>query len=270
MTKMIGGYASQGTPVGVLLADTLTPRIIGDVGNGFSFDFPVRYQVVPEMRSFRRETADGKLREAVVKAARQLAEEGGCLVIAAGSSMFSAFQKDISAAVSVPVMTDPLFMASFLSQIIQPDKKIGILTLDARLLSPGDCAGYGLEEDRIVIKGMEDRPVFMEAFSGQTISFDLEDIEKEAVTAAEELCLAHPEIGAILCESSVFSPFAAAINRRVCLPVFDTVNYINWAASGVLRGLTSPFKNRLDGGTAATPPAWGVKPEHLKGGRIKL
>ena len=269
MTKMIGGYASQGTPVGILLADTLTPKIIGDVGNGFSFDFPVRYQVVPEIRSFRREPAREKLRDTVVKAAKLLAEEGGCQLITAGSSFFSAFQEDISAAVSVPVMTDTLFIASFLSQIIQPDKRIGILTLDARLLSPQDCSGYGLEEDRIVIKGMEDRPAFMEAFSGQTISFDLEKIAKDAITAAEELCLTHPEIGAILCESSVFSPFAPAINRKVCLPVFDTVTYINWAASGILRGLTSPFKNRLDGGTAAVPPAWGLRKEYLEKGQVK-
>lgn len=258
---MTGGYASQGTPIGILLADTIAPRVIGDAGNGFSFDFPVRYAVVPEVRSFHREEGREDVREAVLAAARELVFRGGCQAVAAGSSAFAVYQKEIAEAVKVPVLTDTLFMASFAAQMIQPQKKVAILTLNTAFLSTRDCAGYGLDEDRIVIRGMEDQSAFSAAFSGDRDSYDFEALQQEVNQVVRLLCLDEPKIGAILCENSVLSPFAPEINRLTGLPVFDTVNYINWAASGILRGLTSPFKNRLDGGTTRIPPAWGRRPE---------
>ena len=32
--------------LGVLMLDTRFPRVVGDIGNPLTFDFPVRYEVV--------------------------------------------------------------------------------------------------------------------------------------------------------------------------------------------------------------------------------
>ena len=264
MTIMRGGYASQGTPVGILTADTVTPRIIGDAGNAFSFEFPVRYGVVRELNTFDRTAPDAAVREAVVVAAKELVEKGGCLMIAAASSCFAAYQQDIAKATGVPVLTDTLVTASFTGIILQPDKKIAILTTDSRKLSAEDCAGFGLDAERVIVCGMEDSPAFVSAFSGTEAAYDYETVRDAILSRVKTLCLGHPEIGAIICENCAFSPFAPEINKLVCKPVFDPVNIINWAASGVLRGMTSPFKSRLDGGTTAVPPSWGRRPEHLR------
>lgn len=40
------GAATDGATIGIIMLDTVFPRIPGDIGNADTFDFPVRYQVV--------------------------------------------------------------------------------------------------------------------------------------------------------------------------------------------------------------------------------
>lgn len=44
--SMRGGYTHYGQEIGILMLDTVFPRIIGDIGNARTFDFPVCYKVV--------------------------------------------------------------------------------------------------------------------------------------------------------------------------------------------------------------------------------
>lgn len=250
MTIMYGGYASQGTPIGILLADTVTPRIVGDVGNAFSFDFPVRYQVVDN-------SAGGSAPLADILAAARTLEALGCRAITAGSDAFAPYQAELNAAVRIPVFASPLIQAAFLGQILPPQKTIGVLTRNAAAFDPAACLGWGLAEDRILVCGMEDSPAFDAAFSGGADRYDYEAVAAEAVNAAEAFAAANPSLGALLCESVCFSPFAAAIARATGLPVYDVVTLTHLVASGILRGMTAPFHNHLDGGTTAVPPSWG-------------
>ena len=45
MTTLYGGTPSQGVPIGILMVDSVLPRIPGDIGNGFTYDFPVRFHL---------------------------------------------------------------------------------------------------------------------------------------------------------------------------------------------------------------------------------
>ena len=44
--RVQGGQNLYGFTVGILMLDTQFPRIVGDMGNALTFDFPVRYHRV--------------------------------------------------------------------------------------------------------------------------------------------------------------------------------------------------------------------------------
>lgn len=272
MTIMRGGTPSQGTPIGILMADTTSPHIVGDVGNGFTYDFPVRFCTVKGATAQRIAARDPGLLAPCLDAALQL-EADGCQAVTCGCSAFAAFQGQLSARLQIPVFASSLIQASFAAQIIQPTKKVGILTDDSARLRPSDCAGYGLTEDRIVIQGLENSPAFYPAFWGGQDCFDYEAVEADVLHAAQALSAGTPELGAIICEGTAFAPFAPMVGRLTGLPVFDIVTLIHLVASGILRGMTSPFKNRLNGGVTSTPPQWGYQirndlPVQGEGGRL--
>lgn len=259
MTIMRGGSASQGTPIGILMADTLPPHIIGDVGNGFTYEFPVRFLTVRDATALRCAQRDAALEKRCVEAAQHL-EQDGCQAVACGNSAFAMFESALSAAVHIPVISSALLQAPFAAQVISLSKKIAVLT-DNPLLRPADCTGYGLTEDHVVIGHMAEHGAFYQAFWGEHDHYIYEDVKADVLNAICALVHENPNIGVIICEGASFTPFSADICRTTGLPVFDLVTLIRLVASGILRGMTDPFKNRLNGGVTSVPPAWGQRPQ---------
>src|SRR5690625_809897 len=103
--KARGGLNFYGQCVGILMMDTEIPRIIGDVGNAHTYDFPVRFHVV------KGATADRVILEKdrnqltpMIEGAKKLEAEG-CSIISTSCGFLTYFQKDIADAVNVPVVT---------------------------------------------------------------------------------------------------------------------------------------------------------------------
>ncbi len=71
-----GGRAFYGQPIGVLMADAVVPRLPGDIGNAFTFEFPVRYRVVPGATWDRFASADPTLLAPFLAGAKELEAEG--------------------------------------------------------------------------------------------------------------------------------------------------------------------------------------------------
>ena len=46
MNVVHGGYNLYGCKLGVIMLETNFPRIIGDIGNAQTWDFPVLYKIV--------------------------------------------------------------------------------------------------------------------------------------------------------------------------------------------------------------------------------
>jgi Asp/Glu/hydantoin racemase len=247
MTTLYGGTPSQGVPIGILMVDSVLPRIPGDVGNGFTYDFPVRFHTVKGARAIRIvEDSDPALLQPFIDGARALEAEG-CQAITTCCGFLIAFQRQMQAAVNIPVFTSGLLQVPLVAAILPPDKKIGILTANDATLNPKHFA-ENVPVERLCVQGMQDTKHFYRTFPLNAPSYIYEDVEADVAWAAKKLKAEHPDIGAIVCEGTNFAPFNPMVCRMTGVPVFDIVTLTRWVASGILRGFTSPFRNQLTGG----------------------
>src|SRR5215469_1264730 len=124
-----GGKAVYGARLGILMLEARFPRIPGDMGNAETWPFPVLYRVVAGASPQRvvRESAAGLL-DAFVVAARELVTIGAD-GITTNCGFLSLYQRELAAAVGVPVATSSLMQAPFIESTLPPGKRCGILTV---------------------------------------------------------------------------------------------------------------------------------------------
>jgi maleate cis-trans isomerase len=236
-----GGTTNQGQPIGILMLDTKFPRVPGDVGNAFTFNFPVRYQTVLGANPTRVvKEADPTLLQPFIDGAKAL-EAAGCGAISTSCGFLVMFQKELADAVKIPVISSSLLQVPFVAKLIGSDKKVGIITARAASLTQKHFVGAGMEHCNFAIQGMEDFPEFTNAFIEGNQTIDLDVAEAEMVQASRRLVLNHPEVRAIVLECTNMPPFAHAVAQATGLPVFDIVTLIRYTASALLRGPFTPL-----------------------------
>jgi len=239
MTLAHGGFTNQGQTIGILMLDTKFPRIPGDVGNAFTFDFPVRYQTVIGANPTRVvKEADPTLLQPFIDGARAL-EKAGCSAITTSCGFLIIFQKEMSCAVNIPVLSSSLLQVPFISQLLGPERRVGILTARASSLGDKHFVGAGMENCNFAIQGMEEYPEFTNAFIEGHTTLDVQKAEAEMIDAAQKLIKQNPDLGAIVLECTNMPPFAHAVQQAVKLPVFDIVTLVRYVAMSLLRGTFS-------------------------------
>ena len=219
---------SYGHDIGILLIDCRTPFIPGDVGNASSYGYPVLYRTVPDVTLDRLiEQGDLSLTEKVIQTARAL-EASGVRAIASDCGYMMHFQKQVAAAVSIPVMLSSLQQLPFMASLLGPEQAIGIVCANRRRLT-ADLLEKAYPNARIPvhIAGLEDCLNFRGPILDETDTLDSDAIEAEVVQRADALCQAHPEIGAILLECSNLPPYAHAVQAATGRPVFDFLTMID-------------------------------------------
>src|SRR5204863_5209415 len=99
-----GGRTVYGQALGILMLDTRFPRLPGDVGNATTWPFPTHYKVVRDARQARIMGAepDETLLEPFLAGALEL-EAAGVRAITTSCGFLAAFQRELAAAVSIPV-----------------------------------------------------------------------------------------------------------------------------------------------------------------------
>src|SRR5438093_4539856 len=141
--------------VGVLLLDTRFPRVPGDIGNAATFDFPVRYHRVAGASSDGVVRGDAReLLPLFIEGARVL-ERDGVRAITTSCGFLARFQREMAAAVRIPVFTSSLMLAPLVHRMLAPDRAVGIMTVDASALGAEHLAGAGITpEIRVVVAGL--------------------------------------------------------------------------------------------------------------------
>lgn len=225
--KIRGGKNLYGLPIGILMLDTVFPRIPGDIGHAGTFPFPVLYYRVRNASPTRvvRE-GDPAVLEGFIEGARAL-EASGVLAITTSCGFLSMFQRQLAEAVRVPVFTSALQLVPLAFRMLGPDRAVGILTIDSQSLGPRHLAGAGItEEIPLVIVGLEKGQAFTSVLLDNEMELDVDEARREHVEAARELVERHPEVGAIVLECANMPPYAAAIREATGRPVFDITTLV--------------------------------------------
>jgi len=235
--RVRGGFNQYGFTVGILMLDTRFPRIPGDMGNAQTFPFPVRYHRVqgaaPDL--VVRRGAEGLL-DRFIEGARQLEREGvGAVTTNCG--FLAKFQREMAAAVTVPVFTSSLLLVPLVHRMLAPGRRVGVMTVNAEMLTPAHLAAAGISPDvPLAVAGMETEKEFTRVMLDDELELDVDAAREEHVRVARRLVAEHADIGAIVLECTNMPPYAADIQRATGRPVFDVVALVTLVHQALAAG----------------------------------
>ena len=195
-----------GARLGILMLDTRFPRILGDVGHAGSWDFPVRYAVVPGATPEAIVCDDiDPFVQAFIAVGRDLIAEG-CTGIATTCGFLALIRPRLAEALGVPVAASALEQAGQIAACLPPGQRVGILTISAVTLSTAHLRAAGVPEGSPVV-GMEGSG-FARTILGNLPDLDVAQAQAEMVQAAQRLVEAHADVGAILLECTIMVPLS--------------------------------------------------------------
>ena len=224
-----GGYPFYGDSIGILMLDMGAPLIPGNVGNAYSYNFPVRYKVLPGVPSdwWCDEIGPDESRcKIFIDCAKELEAEG-CKAITSGCGFFAVYQERTANALKIPVFASPLLMVPMLSRMLGKGGRVGILSAGGSHLKSGEFLSVvGIDKSTpFVVGGMEHSPEFYDVHVTQNKkTINPEKMEQEVVAVAEKLLANYPDIGLFVFECSDLPPYAQAVARATGLPVFDFIS----------------------------------------------
>lgn len=221
-----GGRTLYGLPVGILMLDTRFPRPPGDVGNASTWPFPVRYRIVKGAES-RVVIGDGlAMLGPFTEAAREL-EADGVKMITTSCGFLAVAQRELQAAVRVPVLTSSLLQVPLAARLIRPDQRIAIITSREQLTERHfEGTGWSSKTIPVQVTVLPEDAQMTNVYSSMVPEAaqpeaDQQILESDLVGAAARTLRDHPEVGAFVLECTNYVPYSAAIRRATGLPVFD-------------------------------------------------
>jgi hypothetical protein len=216
------------------MLDTRFPRIAGDVGSPATFPFPVRRRVVAGASAPGVVRGDGTVPLALfVQAGVELAREGA-VGLATSCGFLARHQRELAAALPVPVATSSLLQVAWLDAILPAGRRCGVVTIDAPSLGPRELEAVGARPDT-PIAGVQAGGEMHRRILGDEPELDPLRVRDEVVAAARRLLGEHPEVGAIVLECANMPPYRAAVRAATGLPVHDAVTLLEWFWAGLVR-----------------------------------
>lgn len=239
-----GGKAVYGARLGILMLQARFPRLPGDMGNATTWPFPVLYRVVPGASPERvvARKAEGLL-DAFLDAARDLVDTGAD-GITTNCGFLSLYQAELAAHVRVPVATSSLMQVPFVERVLPPGKRVGIITISAATLTPDHLRAAGVDVDTPVV-GTDGGRELSRVILGDEPRLDVEAAERDILDAGEALVSAHADVGAIVLECTNMTPYAATLQARLGLPVYDIYSFVTWFHAGLRPRAFDHFRGDL-------------------------
>ncbi|KAA2213371.1 aspartate/glutamate racemase family protein [Teichococcus oryzae] len=228
-----GGKAVYGAPLGILMLEARFPRILGDMGNGATWPFPVLFRVVRGASPERvvLNGANGLLQD-FLDAAEDLVRLGA-EAITTNCGFLSLFQREIAAHVGVPVATSSLMQVPWVQAMLPPGKRVGLITVSSATLTPRHLEAAGVPQDIPVVGTENGQEFFRVLIKAEKDDMDVDLAEQDILAAGRELVAKHPEVGAIVLECTNMPPYAAALQRALGLPVYDIYSMISYFHAGI-------------------------------------
>jgi Asp/Glu/hydantoin racemase len=239
--KATGGKNIYGFSIGILMLESGFPRIPGDMGNAHTWNFPVLYKII------RGASPDAVVRkgirhllEAFISSARELEKEGvGAITTNCG--FLALFHREVAAAVDIPVFTSSLMQVPLVHTMLKPSQKVGIITIHSKSLTRQHLAAVGADQVPQVIVGTECETEFSRVILDDEMVLDVEKAEAELIKTALKLISDNPYVGAIVLECTNMTPYAAAIQKKTGMPVFDIYTLVQWVHEALVRKTFTGF-----------------------------
>jgi len=228
-----GGKTVYGASIGILMLDTVFPRIPGDFGNAATWPFPVMYRIVHGASPHRvvRERADGLL-DAFIESGKQLVADGADgLTTTCG--FLSLFQEELARAVDVPVAASSLMQVPTVQKLLPSGKRVGVMTVSRENLTPDHLAAAGAPLDT-PIAGTETGREFFHFIMENRPRMDVNACRLDLLDAGRQLVSDHPDVGAVVLECTNMGPYAPELRRELGIPIFSGISFISWFQSGLL------------------------------------
>ena len=229
--------------LGILTLDTGFPRIRGDVGCAETFPFPVRYAApkgaAVDLVVHRR---DDSMVPAFVAAAQGLVD-AGAVGIATTCGFLARWQDELTAALTVPVLTSALLQAPLVARTLPKGRRLGIVTYSAVDITPELLAAVGLPASTPA-EGVDPAGTFGRTIRHGAAKLDVEAMAADVAAASRRLASAHRELGAIVLECANMPPYRSAVEASTGLPVYDAAQLVSWFYAGL--AATTPRYARRD------------------------
>lgn len=228
-----GGKTVYGATLGILMLETRFPRIHGDIGNAFTWPFPVQYRIVRDATPAKVVLGDcTPLAEAFIAAGRELVASG-CDGIATNCGFLVPLQDRLAEALGVPVASSSLMQVPMVARMLPPGRKVGIVTISSASLTPSHLAAAEIPDGTPVV-GTRPDGEFSSKILGDDVRIDFDLAAGEIVDAARRLVAGHPSVGAIVLECTNMVPYARDVRRATGLPVFSIYSYLLWFQAALL------------------------------------
>lgn len=218
-------------PLGILMLDTRFPRIVGDIGNAASYDYPVIFRKMAGIGSSDAVTAhpDRPRVLAALKANAEALAAEGAVGLSTSCGFLALYQDDLAAVSPVPVATSALLHIRQMK-----GKKVGVITASARNLTPAHFEAVGAPEDTPFV-GLPEDSSFAATFLRNGLTLDRETVEREVVVAGRDLVARHPEVDTVVLECTNLPPYKAALKQALGLPVCDVLDLLAGFYAGLSR-----------------------------------
>ena len=210
--------------LGVLMLDTQFPRPEGDIGHPSAFNVPTRRCVISGAWPEKIVQSGAGLRKGrVVTPMLQLVrrlEHDGARAITTSCGFLVLLQKEMQAAVKVPVITSSLLQ---LPGLLTLHGKVGVLTISAGKLGAEHLRAAGVPTRRlpdVVVQGVDAQGEFARAILGNRVDMDLDKAGADVVAAAVALKQREPLLVCVVLECTNMPPYRAAIEAATGLKTF--------------------------------------------------
>jgi len=209
--------------LGLLMLQTRFPRPLGDIGHPETFSFDVRRRVVQGATPQRvvRSGDPAGLRP-FIDAAEPLVAEG-CTAIATSCGFLARWQRELQAALPVPVWSSALLQ---LAEQQARGRRCGVITLDAASLGAAHFAGVGADP-ATPVEGITPGSALHRTLLQDLAALDEADAQMQVLAAARRLLARAPGLDTLVLECTNLPPYAPALHTATGLPVLDVVTLLN-------------------------------------------
>jgi Asp/Glu/hydantoin racemase len=214
--------------LGILMLQTRFARPLGDIGHPHTFAFAVRRHVVRGATAERVVRAsDPALLQPFVAAGRQLVAEG-CTAIATSCGFLARWQRELQAALPVPVWSSALLQ---LAEQQAQGRRCGVITIEAASLGAAHFEGVGADP-ATPVEGITPGSALHRTLLQDLAALDEADAQMQVLAAARQLLVRAPGLDTLVLECTNLPPYAPALRAATGLPVLDVVTLLNSRMAG--------------------------------------